>query len=383
VNRVAASPLRSDPAVLPGTEHHPHARAVLGAALRPAGRPSHAYLFHGPSGAGKRTAARAFAAALLAEGAAGPDGVRARVQRGAHPDLTWVVPSGAHEMLVSDIDEAVVGAASRTPFEAARRVFVLERADTLIEQAANKLLKTLEEPPAFAHLILLTDRPTDVLPTIASRCQAVRFDPLPVEEIARRLVEEGVEPSAARAHARLALGDAARARRLATWEGPSLRAAAEAFARAAPRQEMARRPWLGLLDRARREGDEAVARLDAAHERTLEVLSRRERARAATEHAERVRRVRRRVETGSLELALDLVAVWYRDVACVAWGAPELACHCDREAELADDAQRMAPAKVVQAVELVEETRQRLALNVSEELALEALGYRLERLLAA
>ncbi len=73
--------------------------------------------------------------------------VRDRVQRGTHPDLTWVTPSGAAEMLVSDIDEPVVAAAARTPFEASRRVFVIEGAETMNEQAANRLLKTLEEPP--------------------------------------------------------------------------------------------------------------------------------------------------------------------------------------------------------------------------------------------
>ena len=75
---------------------------MLGPALRAAGAPSHAYLFHGPAGTGKRTVARAFAAALLADGAREPDdGARERVARGAHPDLTWVTPSGAAEMLVA------------------------------------------------------------------------------------------------------------------------------------------------------------------------------------------------------------------------------------------------------------------------------------------
>ena len=64
-----------------------------------------------------------------------------------HPDLTWVAPSGAAEMLVADIEEPVVAAATRTPFEARRRVFVIERAETMNDQAANRMLKTLEEPP--------------------------------------------------------------------------------------------------------------------------------------------------------------------------------------------------------------------------------------------
>src|SRR5947209_17979406 len=92
-------------------ERHPHARAVLEPAVAEGGQASHAYLFYGPGGAGKRAAARAVAAELLSEGSRDPDGARTRVASGAHPDLTWVAPSGAHEILVSDID-AQIGRAS-------------------------------------------------------------------------------------------------------------------------------------------------------------------------------------------------------------------------------------------------------------------------------
>src|SRR5436309_15532340 len=141
---------------LAGTEEHPHARMVLGSALA-AGEPSHAYLFFGPPGTGKRTAARALAAEILAAGEADGDAARRRVLAGTHPDLTWVRPTGAHVMRVSDVEQPVVAAATRTPFESSRRVFVLERADTMNDEVANRLLKTLEEPPPFVHLILLTD----------------------------------------------------------------------------------------------------------------------------------------------------------------------------------------------------------------------------------
>ncbi len=124
-------------------EAHPHARLVLGAAL--ADKPSHAYLFHGPAGTGKATAARAFAAELLAEGSPEPDAARLRAQHGTHPDLTWVQPTGVHVMRVDDIEEPVVAAATHTPFESRRRVFVLERVDTMNDEVANRLLKTLEE----------------------------------------------------------------------------------------------------------------------------------------------------------------------------------------------------------------------------------------------
>src|SRR5436309_12282303 len=168
---------------LAGTEDHPHARMVLGAALA-SGSPSHAYLFHGPPGTGKRTAAQALAAELLSEDERDPEAARVRVLAGTHPDLTWVRPTGAHVMRVSDVDEPVVAAAGRTPFESSRRVFVLERADTMNDEVANRLLKTLEEPPPFVHLILLTDALGQILETVGSRCQLGRFDPLPAERLA-------------------------------------------------------------------------------------------------------------------------------------------------------------------------------------------------------
>src|SRR5688572_14933146 len=205
---------------------------VLSTALA-SGQPSHAFLFHGPAGTGKRTVARAFAAELLAEGAADPDAVRLRVAHGTHPDLTWVRPSGAHVMRVDDVDGPVVGAATRTPFESSRRVFVLERVDTMNDEVANRLLKTLEEPAHFVHLILLTDSLGRVLETVVSRCQLVRFEPLPAATIAAHLVADGVPAERADACARLALGNAARARYLASDEGEELRGEVEQLVAAA------------------------------------------------------------------------------------------------------------------------------------------------------
>lgn len=358
---------------------HPHARAVLGPVFQPGGRASHAYLFHGPAGAGKRRAARALAAALLAEGAADPAGVARRVESGSHPDLTWVAPSGAHEMLVGDIDAPVVAAASHTPFEAQRRVFVLEGADRLVEAAANKLLKTLEEPPSYVHLVLLTDRPGEVMATIASRCQPVRFEPPSAERLAERLARHGVGPEAGAACARLALGDGERALALALGDGPALRAAAEAFARAPFLEELA--APRDLLTLARAAGERATAVLDAELADRRELTGRADRRRLETEYAERTRRARRRAETGALDLALQLVSLWYRDLVFLALGADELMTNVDRADALRADAAVVGADAALGAVELVEETRQRLQFNVSEELALDALASRLARAL--
>src|SRR5215208_1577948 len=307
--------------VLAALETHPHAAAVLGAALQPDRGPAHAYLLHGPAGTGKRAAARAFAAELLSREAGDPSNARARVEHGSHPDLTWVAPSGAHEMLRRDVDEAVVGAAARTPFEAPWRVFVLERADTMNDEAANSLLKTLEEPPSYVVLLLLTDRPSQVLQTIASRCQGVRFDPLGPEAVAQRLQSRGVAPDAALACARLSLGE------------------------------------------------------------ELAFLPKKEHKRREREFSERAQRADRRATTGALDQALQLIGLWYRDLACIAAGAPELVHHSDRADLLAEDAAGRGDGPLREALERVDDARARLALNVDPLLSLEALAYRLERLL--
>ncbi|MEA2270984.1 MAG: polymerase subunit delta, partial [Solirubrobacteraceae bacterium] len=282
------------------------------------------------------------------------------------------------DMLVSDIDEPVIGAASHTPFEARRRVFVIERADTMNEQAQNKMLKTLEEPASFAHLVLLTSRPGQLLPTIASRCQGVRFDAAPPEEIATALQAVGIEPAAADAAARLGLGDAERAARV-----PVLRGHAEAYARAALRGDLRERPWLGLLAQAKQEGDLAQAAVEARVASELELLPARDRRRAEREGGEAAKRAQRRARTAALDHTLELVGLWFRDVGVVAVGAPELVHATDRRAELEADAGDRSPHRLRSAIALVDDARSALILNPSEELLLEALASRLAREVAS
>jgi len=359
----------------------PHARAVLGPLAQDPATASHAYLLYGPPGTGKRAAARALAASLLSSGARSPDTVAERVARDAHPDLTWVSPSGASEMLVSDIEEPVVAAAARTPFESARRVFVIESVEAMNDQSANRMLKTLEEPHDFVHLLLLSDRLDDVLPTIASRCQLVRFDPLGADRIAAGLT--GVEEQQARACARLALGDADLAAWLAGDEGDGLRRAAEAFVRGALSQDSAARAWLTLIERAGAAGAGASEAVAAAAEQDLELLPARERKRAERELLESRKRSERRARTRMLDLSLRLVELWLRDVLCVCEGAPELLHAVDRREQVEADAAGREATRLREALELVAQTRLSLSLYVSEELALEALGYRLQETLAA
>jgi DNA polymerase-3 subunit delta' len=275
-----------------------------------------------------------------------------------------------------------VGAASHTPFEAGHRVFVLERADTMNDEAANALLKTLEEPPPYVVLLLLTDNPTQVLPTIASRCQPVRFDPLPPGALAQKLQSQGIAPDTAEACARLSLGDADKARALALGDGPALRAAAEALARG-PLHGSGDRPWEALLERSKARGAAARAQVEAALAEELQYLPKKEHRRRETEYGERARRTQRRAETGALDHAFQLAGLWFRDLAAVAAGAPELAFNADRAQALAEDAEGRSPATLRRAQELVDDTRARLQVNVGFELACEALAYRLEEALAA
>jgi len=365
-----------------GVEDHPQARVVLETAL--ASGPSHAYLLHGPAGVGKRTAARAFAAELLAEGAADPEGVRRRVHTGAHPDLTWVRPTGAHVMRTDDVDGPVVAAAGRTPFEAARRVFVLERVETMNDEVANRMLKTLEEPAPFVHLILVTDALGGVLETVVSRCQLVRFGPLPAERIAAGLKAEGVAGERAEACARLALGNGARARFLASEEGEALRADVDRVLAAALGAEGDTEPWRGLLERAEERRGEAEAQVAEGREARLRSEPRgRDRGALERQFDEAARRDGRRARTELLDLGLTLTALGLRDLICLAEGAEDAALDPARAAGLAAAARGRDPRRLRAAAERCEEARLSLELNVSEDLALEALGYRLSGLVGS
>jgi len=365
---------------LAGTEDHPHARLVLGSALA-SGTPSHAYLFHGPPGTGKRTAALALAAELLAEGEDDRDAARARAMHGTHPDLTWVRPTGAHVMRVSDVEGPVVSAASRTPFESKRRVFVLERVDTMNDEVANRLLKTLEEPPSFVHLILLTDQLGRVIETVVSRCQLVRFDPLPAERIAAMLEEEGIDPGRAAASGRLALGNAARARYLASDEGMALRGEVERLVLDALGAIHMEEPWRGLLQRAEERREAAEASVDERKRERLEQEPRgRERSALEREFDDTAKRDGRRARTEVLELGLELAAIAFRDLVAVASGAGAAVLGTDRIGDLASAAEGRDQVRLREAAESCEETRSAFQLNVTEELALSALTFRLREL---
>jgi DNA polymerase III subunit delta' len=359
------------------TEHQPRARLALGAAL--AAGAAHAYLFSGPRGSGKRAAARAFAAEILATGSADPGEARRRalLDPSPHPDLVWLRPRGSQH-LVEEVRAQVIRAAAYRPFEGSERVFVIEAAEAMREESQNALLKTLEEPPAFDHLLLLSAEPEALLQTITSRCQEVSFAALPPAAVEKALAGKG-EPGAIAAAARLAAGDVERARFLLSSDGAALRESAEALVGAARDPEGGGSPWLGLLRAAEAAGEEAEG---ATRQRLAEEAETGQK-RSAKEVNEEARRVGRRRRTDVLDLGLELCGAWLRDLGAVAAGASELAHTSDRIETLGAAAAGLDPLAARRGVELVQDTRRRLDLNVSEELALEALFFRLQGSLAA
>jgi DNA polymerase-3 subunit delta' len=355
-------------------EHQPAARAALAAAL--AAGPSHAYALLGPAGSGKRALARAFAAELLASAASDPERARrlALAEPSPHPDLTWIAPPG-NQHLVEEIRSRLIGPIAYRPFDGGRSVFVIEAADAMAEESQNALLKTLEEPPSYAHIVLISSEPPALLETVLSRCQKVPFSPLPRELVERRLSERfDLPPETLAALAALSGGDLDQAAFLASERGSRLREIAIGCCRAARAGRLQQRPWSELLELAGQIGKERGAAVDAeAGARAEELGKGRQADRVRRAGAEAAKRAERRARTAAIDVALALCAAWFADLVAHAEGVGGLARNLDRGAELEADSSGLDPALARRAAERAIAARRRLTVNVSEELALEAL----------
>jgi DNA polymerase III subunit delta' len=178
------------------------------------GRFPHAMLFVGPDGIGKRTFARKLAQALLCETrpAEALDPCETcpaclQVEADTHPDLAEAArPDDKHDLPI-DVIRALCDFFALKPARGQSKVAILDDADDLNEEAANAFLKTLEEPPAGAVLMLIGTSAEVQLQTIVSRCQVIRFDPLSPTDIAELLLEQGVARDPADAARLAALGD--------------------------------------------------------------------------------------------------------------------------------------------------------------------------------
>jgi DNA polymerase III subunit delta' len=339
------------------------AKRLLRAALSEG--PAHAYLLHGPAGVGKRAAAIAFAAELL--------GSPERVERRAHPDLYVLEPLG--DQIRIDAVRELRRDLHMRPYEADRRVYLVLGADLMNEDAADALLKDLEEPPPYAVIVLVANDLGPLPETIRSRCQLVPFRRLSERAVREEIdrLAPGLDEEERTTLARLSAGRLDRAARLLDPAAAEGRGALLDVARSVyldsdfePADAVAR-----LMEVVRARG--AAAREDAQESvGGLDLTAR--------EAEQRVRRAQRGAEREELLATLDELAAWYRDLVVVGAGSDTAAVHSDRLAELREDATRERLAGAETACEAVRETwRNAEELNVTAGLALEALFVELRR----
>jgi DNA polymerase-3 subunit delta' len=343
------------------------AKRLLTAAL--AEGPAHAYLFHGPGGVGKRTAALAFAAALL--------GDERRVASRTHPDLYVLEALG--DMIRIDAIRELRHDLHMRPYEGERRVYLVLDADLLNEDAADALLKDLEEPPEYAVIVLVADELGPLPETVRSRCQLVPFRRLSERAVREWIAAQrpGLDEAEVRTLARVAAGRLDRARRLLDPEAGARRGELLALARG-PYAD----PSFVPTDAAAAVLARTAARGAEAKERETELVE--PLGLTARDAEQRVRRAQRGAEREELLASLEELAAWYRDLVAVAAGAEGAVVHADALAQLREDAGSGASAGAVEAAELVRDTwRDAEELNISAPLALEALFVRVHRVFAA
>jgi DNA polymerase III subunit delta' len=261
------------------------------------------------------------------------------------------------------------------PFESDRRVYLLHRAHLMNEDAADALLKDLEEPPSYAVIVLIADDLGPLPETILSRCQLVPFRRLS-EKAIRALVDARaphLDEESRAALARVAAGRLDRLERLLDPASVTRREALIDQARAVYRDP--------LFDAS----DAAAAVLANAQERAVEARDLEEANIAgleltAREAEQRVKRAARGAEREELLAQLEELGAWYRDLMAVAVGAESAAIHLDKLPQLREDATRERLLGAENAAEAVRETWRALEeLNLAPQLAFEALFIRIGR----
>jgi DNA polymerase-3 subunit delta' len=306
-------------------------------------RLAQSYLFVGPSGVGKELAARALAhARLCPTRGEHPDGeceLLRRMAAGGHPDVRVFPPrdDGNRNLQVEFVRHEILPLAKFAPFEADAAFLIFPEADVSFPvqhaEAANALLKTLEEPRPGVHFVLLSERPDRLLTTIRSRCQRVRFAPLPADVLDDVLAQQDIPETTRRAAVALSGGRADRALSLCVDERAErmLRWALSVDGAAQERKPGA---LLGL--------GEELARSD------------------------------------DRDMALESLALFYRDVAAAAVGAADGELAFGHRAEtIRERADSLSPAEAAARVADIEQTQHALERNANPEVALDGLLFRL------
>ena len=364
-------------------------RAVNGAAARMRGETgaatngmTHAWLITGPPGSGRSNAGRAFAAALqcLTQGC-GECAVCRTAMSGSHPDVS-LIRTELLSIRVGEIRE-LVRRAAMSPTQGGWQVMVVEDADRLTEQAADALLKSIEEPAPRTVWVLCAPTVEDVVPTIRSRCRLLVLRTPPVAAIAEMLATKGgVEPELAGFAARAAQGHIGRARALARDEEVRDR-----------RSKVLEVPFelrdLGaclnlaqqLVDAAKAESKVSAAKVDERERAELEQAlgmgtkgaKPRETAAALKELEDQQKARAKRWERDVLDRSLvDLMAL-YRDVLVLQTGAGTELINAELRRNIEQLANRTSPEQTIRRIDALSGCREAIEGNVAPLLALEAM----------
>lgn len=295
------------------------------------GRIAHAYLLVGPAGAGKRTIADIFARALLCESEGAKPCDRCHSCRqyltGNHPDIKRITLDQS-SIKIDQIRELQQDIQVK-PYQADRKVYIIENAQAMTVQAQNALLKTLEEPPSFAVLLLLADGTQGLLPTILSRCQILKLHRRTIEEIGRIIqINTGLSEDESQIFARLADGLPGRGLELArSQEFSRLREDVFAFV-----QKLGRQDGLDIL------------------EDTLFFLERRDR----------------------IDAILDCLTLWLRDLLVLKeTGDASLIVNLDKISLFNQQIEFFTTVKIKNMIEEIERCRRMLKGNANFQLTIE------------
>jgi DNA polymerase III subunit delta' len=378
--RAAAARAAAARGTAPGT-----GRGATGAGM------THAWLFTGPPGSGRSVAARAFAAALLcADQGCGQCPACRQVAAGTHADLLLVRPDGLSYGVRQTRD--LVLRASTAPVSGRWRVVLFEDADRATEQAANALLKAIEEPAPRTVWLLCAPSPDDLPTTIRSRCRLVTLRTPRTEAVAEVLARAGVGPDQALAAARAAQGHIGRARRLATDPQAAGR---RAEVLRVPAEVTAPRPGGGvgqalssaaaLVKAAEQEAAAITEELDTPERDALRRAfgegstgkgvgaAVRGAAGALKELEDRQKSRATRLKRDALDRALLDLASFYRDVLAVQIGADVELANAGQRDDLDAVAAASPPGTTVRRLEAIMKCRERLAANVAPLLAVEEM----------
>ena len=353
---------------------------TLQAAAADPGALAHAWLITGPPGSGRSSLAYAFAAALIAEGPEDEATMRQVLAR-THPDVTAL----RTDKVIITIAEAraLVERSYFAPSSGRYRVIVVEDADRMVERTSNVLLKALEEPPERTVWILCAPSEADLLPTIRSRVRPLRLREPDVDDVARLIVHRtGVDPAVAEQAARHAQRHIGMAQRLATDDGSRTRRDETLRAVLAVRGVNDAVEVAGRIIQVATEDAKALTteRDEAERQALLRTVGVAEgqpvppalRTQISALEDEQRKRATRSLRDGIDRVLTDLQSL-FRDVVMLQFGRSDALINRELAAELAALASAWPPARTLDVLDHLAETREALERNVAPTLALESL----------